>query len=101
VLTEGSSRNKEEAVFCEAGDGHIGFDAAALAAQLRSLPLLAAMTALLAGGGSDAFLAARIAARRDEHRSPLVIRCIDDYRAGSRFPLDFVQDVIGPGGGLP
>lgn len=40
--------------------------AAALAAQLRSLPLLAAMTALLADGGSDAFLAARIAARRDE-----------------------------------
>jgi hypothetical protein len=31
----------------------------------------------------------------------LVIRCIDDYRAGRRFPLDFVQDVIGPGGGLP
>ena len=42
-----------------------------------------------------------LAARRDEHRSPLVIRCIDDYRAGRRFPLDFVQDVIGPGGGLP
>jgi len=41
-----------------------------------------------------------LAARRDEHRSPLVIRCIDDYRAGRRFPLDFVQDVIGPGGGL-
>jgi len=42
-----------------------------------------------------------LAARRDEHRSPLVIRCIDDYRAGRRFPLDFVQDVTGPGGGLP
>jgi 8-oxo-dGTP pyrophosphatase MutT (NUDIX family) len=41
-----------------------------------------------------------IVARRGEHRSPLVIRCIDDYRAGRRFPLDFVQDVIGPGGGL-
>jgi len=41
-----------------------------------------------------------LAARRGEHRSPLVMRCVDDYRAGRRFPLDFVQDVIGPGGGL-
>jgi 8-oxo-dGTP pyrophosphatase MutT (NUDIX family) len=41
-----------------------------------------------------------IVARRGEHRSPLVLRCIDDYRAGRRFPLDFVQDVIGPGAGL-
>jgi len=41
-----------------------------------------------------------LAARRGEHRSPLVMRCVDDYRAGRRFELDFVQDVIGPGGGL-
>lgn len=41
-----------------------------------------------------------LAARRGEHRSPLVMRCVDDYRAGRRFALDFVQDVIGPGGGL-
>lgn len=25
-----------------------------------------------------------------EHRSPLVMRCVDDYLAGRRFPLDFV-----------
>jgi 8-oxo-dGTP pyrophosphatase MutT (NUDIX family) len=30
-------------------------------------------------------------ARRDMHRSPLVLRCIDDYLAGRRFPLDLVQ----------
>jgi ADP-ribose pyrophosphatase YjhB (NUDIX family) len=34
-----------------------------------------------------------IVARRDEHRSPLVLRCIDDYRAGRRWPVDIVQDV--------
>ena len=41
-----------------------------------------------------------IAARRDEHRSPLVMRCIDDYRAGRRWPLDLVQEVVGAGAGL-
>ena len=41
-----------------------------------------------------------IAARRDEHRSPLVMRCIDDYRAGCRWPLDLVQEVAGAGAGL-
>ena len=25
---------------------------------------------------------------RSDHRSPLVVRCIDDYRAGQRFPLE-------------
>jgi 8-oxo-dGTP pyrophosphatase MutT (NUDIX family) len=40
-----------------------------------------------------------LAARRDEHRSPLVLRCVDDYRAGARWPVDFVLDVRGPGGG--
>lgn len=34
-----------------------------------------------------------IVARRAEHRSPLVLRCIDDYRAGRRWPVDIVQDV--------
>lgn len=34
-----------------------------------------------------------IVARRGEHRSPLVLRCIDDYRAGRRWPVDLVQDV--------
>lgn len=41
-----------------------------------------------------------IVARRDEHRSPLVLRCIEDYRAGLRWPLDLVQDVVGEGAGL-
>ena len=41
-----------------------------------------------------------ILARRSEHRSPLVLRCVDDYRAGRRWPLDLVQDVVGEGAGL-
>ena len=41
-----------------------------------------------------------IVARRDEHRSPLVLRCIEDYRAGRRWPLDLVQDVVGLGAGV-
>jgi len=31
-----------------------------------------------------------IRARMAQHRSPLVMRCIDDYLAGRRFPLDLV-----------
>jgi 8-oxo-dGTP pyrophosphatase MutT (NUDIX family) len=31
-----------------------------------------------------------IRARHAEHRSPLVMKCVDDYLAGQRFPLDFV-----------
>ena len=34
-----------------------------------------------------------IAAVNASHRSPLVLRCIDDYRAGARWPLDLVRDV--------
>jgi 8-oxo-dGTP pyrophosphatase MutT (NUDIX family) len=34
-----------------------------------------------------------IAAVRAEHRSPLVLRCIDDYRAGTRLPLHLVAEV--------
>jgi 8-oxo-dGTP pyrophosphatase MutT (NUDIX family) len=34
-----------------------------------------------------------IAARLAEHRSPLVLRCIDDYRAGKRWPLSFVTEM--------
>jgi 8-oxo-dGTP pyrophosphatase MutT (NUDIX family) len=29
-----------------------------------------------------------LAARADMHRSPLVMRCVEDYLAGRRFPLD-------------
>ena len=35
-----------------------------------------------------------IAARRSEHRSPLVLRCLDDYRAGRRWPLNFVTEIV-------
>ena len=34
-----------------------------------------------------------VVARRADHRSPLVLRCIDDYLAGRRWPLDFVTEV--------
>ena len=34
-----------------------------------------------------------VVARRDDHRSPLVLRCIDDYRAGKRWPLNFVAEI--------
>lgn len=40
-----------------------------------------------------------IVARRDEHRSPLVLRSIDDYRAGRRWPLGAVEDVASEGSG--
>jgi 8-oxo-dGTP pyrophosphatase MutT (NUDIX family) len=33
-----------------------------------------------------------LAAQRPMHRSPLVLRCIDDYRAGRRWPLAFVTE---------
>ncbi len=32
-------------------------------------------------------------ARRATHRSPLVLRCVDDYRAGLRRPLDLVTEM--------
>ena len=31
-----------------------------------------------------------IGALREQHRSPLVLRCIDDYRAGKRYPLELL-----------
>jgi 8-oxo-dGTP pyrophosphatase MutT (NUDIX family) len=34
-----------------------------------------------------------LAARRVEHRSPLVLRCVDDYRAGSRRPLEHITEM--------
>ena len=34
-----------------------------------------------------------VVAARAEHRSPLVLRCIDDYRSGARFPLGLVQEI--------
>ena len=34
-----------------------------------------------------------IAARQDVHRTPLVLRCLDDYRAGRRWPLGLIADL--------
>ena len=36
--------------------------------------------------------AAEVRASRHRHRSPLVVRCMDDYQRGSRAPLDLVTD---------
>lgn len=33
-----------------------------------------------------------IVARRNQHRSPLILGCIDDYLSGRRFPLDMIRD---------
>lgn len=33
---------------------------------------------------------AEIRASADRHRSPLLLRCLDDYLAGKRYPLDIV-----------
>jgi 8-oxo-dGTP pyrophosphatase MutT (NUDIX family) len=34
-----------------------------------------------------------LVARRAMHRSPLVMRCVDDYRGGLRRPLDIVSEM--------
>ena len=34
--------------------------------------------------------AAEIRACRDRHRSPLVVRCVEDYQRGARAPLDLL-----------
>ena len=34
-----------------------------------------------------------LAARRADHRSPLVLRCVDDYRAGHRWPPAMITDI--------
>jgi 8-oxo-dGTP pyrophosphatase MutT (NUDIX family) len=34
-----------------------------------------------------------LAAQKPRHRSPLVLRCVDDYRAGRRWPVAFVTEV--------
>jgi 8-oxo-dGTP pyrophosphatase MutT (NUDIX family) len=36
---------------------------------------------------------AEIVAQRERHRSPLVLRCLDDFRAGRRLPLDIVSEI--------
>lgn len=34
-----------------------------------------------------------LVARRADHRSPLVLRCVDDYRAGRRWPAEVIAEV--------
>jgi 8-oxo-dGTP pyrophosphatase MutT (NUDIX family) len=34
-----------------------------------------------------------LVARTAMHRSPLVLRCVDDYRAGARRPLDLITEM--------
>jgi hypothetical protein len=34
-----------------------------------------------------------LVALQARHRSPLVLRCVDDYRAGCRRPLDLVTEL--------
>ena len=38
---------------------------------------------------------AEVRAQSDRHRSPQVMRCIDDYAAGRRYPLDILADLGG------
>jgi 8-oxo-dGTP pyrophosphatase MutT (NUDIX family) len=38
---------------------------------------------------------AELAARRAEHRSPLVQQCVDDYLAGRSFPLEVLSNAYG------
>jgi len=38
---------------------------------------------------------AELAARRAEHRSPLVQQCVDDYLAGRSFPLEVLSKAYG------
>ena len=35
-----------------------------------------------------------IVVRRADHRSPLVLRCLDDYRAGVRWPLEMLTELV-------
>jgi hypothetical protein len=37
-----------------------------------------------------------IRACRERHRSPLVLRCIEDYLAGKRFPLELITEYSRP-----
>ena len=33
---------------------------------------------------------------RARHRSPLVMRCVEDFAAGTRYPLDLLRDIDAP-----
>lgn len=43
----------------------------------------------------------QLVARAPRLRSPMVLRCIDDFRAGKRFPMEIVQGLLPDPGGLP
>ncbi|HET9694101.1 MAG TPA: NUDIX hydrolase [Steroidobacteraceae bacterium] len=36
----------------------------------------------------------QLLAAQPKHRSPLVLRCVDDYLAGARYPLELVQHLM-------
>jgi 8-oxo-dGTP pyrophosphatase MutT (NUDIX family) len=36
---------------------------------------------------------AELVAQKASHRSPLVLRCVDDYRAGRRVPIDLITEI--------
>ncbi len=36
---------------------------------------------------------AELVAHKPQHRSPLVLRCVDDYRAGRQVPLDLITEI--------
>jgi len=39
---------------------------------------------------------AELRACRTRHRSPLVMRCVEDFAAGPRYPLDLLRDIEAP-----
>jgi ADP-ribose pyrophosphatase YjhB (NUDIX family) len=43
----------------------------------------------------DALTRAEVVGRSDRLRTPLVLRCLDDYLAGRRFPLAVIADLAG------
>ena len=38
-----------------------------------------------------------IRASRARHRSPVLLRCVEDHIAGARYPLDLLSSDLGPG----
>lgn len=42
----------------------------------------------------------QLVARAPRLRSPMVLRCIDDFRAGKRFPMEIVQSLLPDPGGV-
>jgi hypothetical protein len=36
----------------------------------------------------------QLLAAQPKHRSPLVLRCVDDYRSGARYPLELLTHLM-------